>query len=65
MYDINKLINSDNEYIKQIGWFLYEHTDQNGGLNKDELDRLIGILLDLDEDLDVNYGVCGECDVNL
>lgn len=50
MYNINKLINSENEYIKQIGWLLYDRQDQNGGLNNDEVDKLVSVLLDMSEE---------------
>lgn len=50
MYDINKLINSENEHLRKIGWLLYDREDQDGGLNNDELDNLIHILNDFNED---------------
>lgn len=56
--EINKLINSGDEYISRIGWLIFNREDQNGGLNKRELEELLELLVPLDslEDiLDEHY----------
>lgn len=42
--DINKLINSDFEMLKKLGWLLYHREDQNGGLNLEEIHNLLSIV---------------------
>ena len=42
--EINKLISSDFNMLKKLGWLLYNRQDQNGGLTKDELNELLHIL---------------------
>lgn len=44
-YEIEKLINCSFSILEELGWLLYNRNDQNGGLDKDELDDLLRILL--------------------
>lgn len=44
-YEIEKLINSSFSILEELGWLLYNRKDQNDGLDKDELDDLLRILL--------------------
>jgi hypothetical protein len=48
IYEINKLINSEFEPIQKLGWLLYNREDQNGGLTKEEVYKLIEIFADGD-----------------
>jgi hypothetical protein len=66
IFEINKLINSDSDMLKKIGWLLYDSTDQDGGLNKEELHNLLRILTveEMEEEYKAAYqegfndGVC-------
>ena len=42
--ELDILINSEFDMLKQIGWLLYNREDQNGGLNKEELNELLHIV---------------------
>jgi hypothetical protein len=42
--DINKLINSESDILKRIGWLLYGREDQKGGLNQEEIYKLLSII---------------------
>lgn len=43
-YEVEKLINSSFSILKELGWLLYNRKDQNGGLDKDELDSLLRVV---------------------
>ncbi|AJA41428.1 hypothetical protein AXJ14_gp109 [Geobacillus virus E3] len=54
--EINKLINSGDKYISKIGWLIYNREDQDGGLNKQELEELVELLAPLNfEDIFDEY----------
>jgi flagellar biosynthesis/type III secretory pathway protein FliH len=55
--EINQLINSGDKYISKIGWLIYNREDQNGGLNKQELEELLGLLtpLNIEDIIDKHY----------
>ncbi|MCM3109908.1 hypothetical protein [Lederbergia lenta] len=44
---INKLLDSDYDELEELGRLIYNREDQSGGLNADELDKLLYII---DED---------------
>lgn len=44
--EINKLINSEFDILKKIGWLIYNREDQDGGLDKEELNELLQIVTD-------------------
>lgn len=44
LFDINKLISSEFNMLNKVGWLLYNREDQNGGLNKEELNELLHIV---------------------
>lgn len=44
LFEINKLIESECYMIKKVGWLIYNREDQNGGLNKEELNELLSFL---------------------
>lgn len=46
--EINKFINSGDKYISKIGWLIYNREDQEGGLNKRELEELLELLVPLE-----------------
>lgn len=42
--DGNKLISSDFEMLRKLGWLIYDREDQDGGLTTDELEELLKIV---------------------
>lgn len=42
--DTNKLIESEFDILKKVGWLIYNREDQEGGLNKNELNDLLHIV---------------------
>lgn len=42
--EINKLIDSDFNMLKKVGWLVYNRENQVGGLTKDELNQLLHIV---------------------
>jgi hypothetical protein len=42
--EINKLIDSEFEMLRKLGWLLYEREDRNGGLNLEEVYKLLHIV---------------------
>ena len=44
--EINQLISSHHEIVSKLGWLLYGREDQNGGLNKNEVEELMKLVND-------------------
>ena len=44
--EINQLIASHHDVVSMLGWLLYNRVDQNGGLNKEEVEQLVKIVND-------------------
>ena len=47
MLDINKLIESDIDQVREIGWIFY-NTDINAGLNEDDTYKVIKLLSEIE-----------------
>lgn len=58
--ETNKLINSDFDMLKKLGWMLYNREDQDGGLTKEELNALLHIINEnsIDEIYREGYNEC-------
>ncbi|MFO1442938.1 hypothetical protein KDN24_06870 [Bacillus sp. Bva_UNVM-123] len=44
LFEINKLIGSEFDMLKRVGWLLYNRFDQHGGLEIEELNELLHIV---------------------
>ncbi|GEM_PF-6470801 len=41
---VNKLMDSNWKCLNKLGWLFFNREDQNGGLNKEELEQLLDII---------------------
>jgi hypothetical protein len=53
--ETQKLINSDFDMLKKVGWLVYNRENQEAGLSKDELNELLQIVSD--EEMEKEYQI--------
>jgi len=53
--EINKLISSEHEFVRKIGWLLYKRENQDEGLTQEEVYSLMGMMDCFEDEIQKSY----------